>query len=113
MSTEELSTQETASRLAEFLCDVMNMTAILHNEPALQASDPVELRSALGQIVEGMTWVASAVADGRTAGISWPPDAEERIERLRGALGAWDPVHPPSSGVLDAARSCLRILQPA
>ena len=113
MSIEELSTEESASRLAEFLCDVMNMTAILHNEPALQASDPVELRSALGQIVEGLTWVASVVADGRTAGISWPPDAEERIERLRGALGAWDPVHPPSSRVLDAARSCLRILQPA
>ena len=112
MSTETMSPQESAVRLANAICDVMNMTAILHNEPVLQASDPVELRSALLQIVDEMTWVASDVADGRTAGITWSPDAQERIEHLRAALDAWEPVHPPPPSVLDAARDCLVILQP-
>lgn len=112
MSTEDLSTEEHAIRLAEVLCDVMNVTAILHNESALPASDPVELRSALLQIVEGMTWVASRVAKGMTAGIWWPPDADQRIERLRAALGTWDPTHPPPAGLLQTARDCLKILQP-
>jgi hypothetical protein len=62
--------------------------------------------------VDEMTWAASIVARGSTAGILWPPDAEERIERLRAGLAAWDPVHPPPPSVLDAARSCLQTLLP-
>jgi hypothetical protein len=112
MSIEEKPTEESAIRLAEIMCDVMNMTPILHSELALHESDPIELRSALLQIADGMTWVASAVTHGRTAGITWPPDAKERIERLRAALDAWDPAHPPPPSALDAARSCLQILQP-
>src|SRR6185503_12057697 len=56
MSTEAMSPKESARQLAEILVDVMNMTAVLQSEPALQASDPVELRSALLRIVDEMTW---------------------------------------------------------
>jgi hypothetical protein len=112
MAAEVMSPEQSAARLAEALCDVMNVTAILHNEPALHARDPVELRSALLRIVDEMTWVASIVAHGSTAGITWPPDADVRIERLRAIAGAWDPIDPPPPSVLDAARDCLMILLP-
>jgi len=112
MSSQDMPNEETARRLAEALCDAMNVTAVLHHEPALLAIDPSELRSALLRNVDEMTWAASIVARGSTAGILWPPDAEERIERLRAGLAAWDPVHPPPPSVLDAARSCLKILLP-
>jgi hypothetical protein len=113
MSTEEMSTEDTAIRLATVLSTVMNVMAVLHNEPALQASDPVELRSTLLWIVDEMAWVASVHARGTTAGLSWPSDAQERIERLRTVASAWEPVGSPPSEVLDTARDCLAILQPS
>src|SRR4051812_19375691 len=112
MSTEEMSTEKAAIRAAELLSMVMNLTAILHHESALGASDPAELRSSLLWIADEMSWLASDVVRGSTAGVSWPTDAQERIEHLRAVAGAWDPVGPPPPQVLDTARDCLGILQP-
>ena len=112
MATEETSPEEIATRMATVLSTVVNMAAALRDELALRARDPVELRSTLLWIADEMGWVASVVARGSTAGMSWPSDSRERIDRLRATAGAWDPVSPPSAEVLDAARRCLAILQP-
>jgi hypothetical protein len=112
MSTKETSPDEAAIRAAELLSMVMNLTAVLHHAPALEASDPAELRSSLLWVVDEMTWLASQVVRGLIGGVSWPPDAQQRIEHLRDVAGAWDPVDPPPPEVLDAARGCLGILQP-
>jgi hypothetical protein len=108
---EEMSTEDAAIRLATVLSTVMNVMAILHNPPALQASDPVELRSTFLWIADEMSWIASV--RGTMAGLSWPSDAQERIERFRAAASAWDPAGPPPPDVLDSARHCLGILQPS
>jgi hypothetical protein len=36
-----MSTEDTAIRMGEALCDVMNVAAVLHSEAALQAHSPV------------------------------------------------------------------------
>jgi hypothetical protein len=59
-----------------------------------------------------MEWLGVVVASRLTAGISWPSDALDRVERLRATAGAWDPVAPASPDVLNAALDCIRILQP-
>jgi hypothetical protein len=105
-----MSTEDAAIRMATVLSTVMNVMAILHNEPALQASDPVEMRSTFLWIVDEMSWIASV--RGTMAGLSWPSDADERIERLRTVASAWDPAGPVPLDVLDSARHCLGILQP-
>ena len=110
MSTEDMSAEDAAIRIATVLSTMMNVMTILHNRPALQASDPGELRSTLLWIVDEMTWIASVRAT--MAGLSWPSDAQERIERLRTAARAWDPARPLPPDVLDSARHCLGILQP-
>lgn len=108
-----MSVEETAIRMAEILSTVMNLSAVLHDELALRVTDPSGLRAELLSVGNEMTWLASVVAGGSTAGIAWPGDAQERIERLRAVAGAWDPVGPPSLEVISAALSCLGILQPA
>lgn len=111
MSTEDMPIEDTARRMAELLSDVMNITAIVHDELALKATDPAELRAALVRIVEEMTWLAPVVARGSIAGITWPPDGQTRVEALRAAADAWNPIHPPPPGVLSAAQDCLSIVQ--
>jgi hypothetical protein len=88
----------------------MNAMAILHNEPGRQATDPVKLRSTFLWIVDEMSWIASV--HGTMAGLSWPSDAQERIERLRSAASAWNPARPLPPDVVDSAQHCLEILQP-
>jgi hypothetical protein len=113
MPTEDPSTEDLARRIAAILTAAMNLTAILDNAPILQATDPVELRSALSEIADEITWLASVIARGSIEGLaSWPPDADARLERLRDALGAWNPANPPPPEVLEAARECLKMLQP-
>lgn len=109
MDAEEMSPEDRARQVAEALCDVMNLAAILHDESTLAASDPAELRAALLRAVDQMTWLGSI--DG-LEGIPWPPDAEERIERLRAAVTAWNPAAPLPPSVLEAARPGLVILPP-
>ena len=111
MTTEDMSAEEVAIRIATVLSTVMNVTATLHNEPVLQASDPVALRSTFLWIVDEMSWMISVGAPDATSGIAWPSDAQERIERFRAVAGSWDPVGPPPPEVLDTARDCLAILQ--
>lgn len=55
MNTEEMLPDDRARRVAEVLCDVMNMAAVLHNESLLESSNPGELRGALLRAVDGMT----------------------------------------------------------
>lgn len=112
MSTEEISPEKAAIRAAALLSMVMNLTAVLHHAPALDASDPAELRSSLLWIVDEMSWLAFDVERGLIAGVSWPPDTQKRIEHLRDVASAWEPIGPPSPEVLHAARDCLGILQP-
>ena len=110
MDKEEMSPEDRACQVAEVLCDVMNMAAVLHDESVLAASDPAELRAALLRAVDHMTWLRSI---DNVEGITWPPDAEERIERLRAALVAWSPVGPLPPSVVEAAQHGLVILPPA
>lgn len=112
MSSEEMSPEESAVRIATVLCTVMNLAALLHDGPALEAIDPLELRSTLMWVVDEMCWMGSVVAGGLTEGISWPADAQERIERLRVMAGTWDPSGPPARELVSAALDCMRILQP-
>jgi hypothetical protein len=67
---------------------------IVRDESALEESDPAELRAALLRVVDEMTWVGSIRGLTISEGIAWPPDAEERIKRLRAALAAWSPAGP-------------------
>ena len=113
MDTEEMPPEDRARRLAEVLCDVMNIAAIVRDETALEESDPAELRAALLRLVDEMTWVGSIRGLNISEGIAWPPDAEERIERLRAALTAWSPAGPLPPSVLEAARQGLVILRPS
>lgn len=113
MSTEEMSAEDAAIRIATLLSTVMNVGVILQDENALRASAPVELRATLLWIVDEMCWLASSVTRGSMAGISWPADAQARIERLRTVAESWDPVDPPPAEVTSRARDCLGILQPS
>jgi hypothetical protein len=110
MDTEEMSPDDRARQVAEVLCDVMNIAAVLHDESTLAASDPAELRAALLRAVDQMTRLGSI--DG-LEGITWPPDAEARLERLRAAVTAWNPAGPLPPSVLEAARQGLVILSPS
>jgi hypothetical protein len=91
----------------------MNVAAVLNNEPALLASNHIELRSTLLWIVDELSWMLSDVAREGASSISWPSDAQERIDRLRTVATAWDPVGSPSSEVLCSARNCLGLLVPS
>jgi|SRR5580700_6074860 hypothetical protein len=110
MSDEEMNPEETAIRIATVVSMAMNVTAMLDDQAALSTIDPIDLRSMCLQFVDEMCWLASIVARGTTAGISWPADAQERIERLRSAASAWDAIGPPPPVVMDAARRCFGII---
>ncbi len=103
--------EETPVRVATLLSTVMNVAAVLHNFAALQATDQGELRSTLLWVADEMIWVGTIA--GSMDGLSWPSDAQDRIEHLRTVASAWDPVTPPPSGLLDSARECLGMLQPS
>lgn len=113
MDTEETPPKDLARRVAGVLCDVMNMAAVLHNESILESSDPAELRASLLSTIDGMTWIGSMNSPGVFEGLTWPPDAEERIERFRAAVTAWNPAEPLPPSVLEAARQGLVILSPS
>lgn len=113
MHIEEMLPKDLARRVAEVFCDVMNMAAIVHDESLIESSDPAELRIALLRALDGMTWIGSIGGPGVFEGLTWPPDAEERLERLRAALTAWSPVGPLPPSVLEAARQGLVILRPS
>jgi hypothetical protein len=91
----------------------MNLAAILNDEPALLASDRVDLRSTLLWIVDEISWMLSDGAREGASSISWPSDAQERIDRLRAVATAWDPVGSPPSEIVSSARNCLGMLVPA
>lgn len=110
MNIEDMSPEDRARQVAEVLCDVMSIAAILHNESTLAAGDPAELRAALLRAADQMTRLGSIHG---LEGITWPPDAEERIKRLRAAVTAWNPVVPLPPSVLEAARQGLVILGPS
>jgi hypothetical protein len=103
--------EETAVRLATLLSTVMNGVAVLDASSVLQATDHDELRSTLLWIADEMGWVGTIV--GSMGGLSWPSDAQDRIERLRNVAGGWAPSTPPPSNLLDTARRCLAMLQPS
>jgi hypothetical protein len=109
MSIEEPG--EAAVRIATLLSAVMNVAAILDSDPGLHATDRGELRSTLLWAADELEWVGTIA--GSVAGLSWPSDGQDRIERLRTLAGAWDPIAPPPPGVLEAARGCLGMLQPS
>lgn len=108
-----MSAEDSAVRVATVLSTAMNVAAVLDNEPALRASSHVELRSTLLWIVDELSWMLSDVAREGVSSISWPSDAQERIDRLRTVASAWDPVGSPTSEVVFSARSCLGLLVPS
>ncbi len=103
--------EETAVRIATVLSTVMNVASILDNDPALDRIDRGELRSALLWTAAELGWVGTIA--GSIGGLSWPSDAQDRIERLRRLADPWDPVAPPPPEMLEAARACLGLLQPS
>jgi hypothetical protein len=113
MDAGEIQPKDLARRAAEVLCDVMNLAAALHNESVIESSDPAELRSALLRALDGMTWIGSIGGSGAFEGLTWPPDAEERLDCLRAALAAWSPLEPVPASVLEAAQRGLVILGPS
>ena len=90
----------------------MNIAAILNNELTLLASNHVELRSTLLWLVDEMAWMLSDCARDGVSSISWPSDAQARIDRLRPVVSSWDPICSPSAEVVGSARSCLGLLMP-
>ena len=108
-----ISAEDSAVRIATVLSAAMNVATVLNNEPALRASSHVELRSTLLWIVDELSWMRSDVAGEGASSISWPTDAQERIDRLRAVASAWDPVGSPTSEVVFSARSCLGLLVPS
>lgn len=108
-----MTTEDIAVRVAEIVSAVMNLSAAVHDEGALQTIDPGELRAELLSIADELTWLGAIVASGSTVGISWPQNARERIERFRAALTAWDAAGPPTVDVVTASRDCLAIIQPS
>ena len=108
-----MSTEDSAVRIAMVLSEAMNVAAILNNDSALLASSSVDLRSTLLWIVDEMAWMLSHVAREGASNVSWPSNAQERIDRLRTVAGAWDPIGSPNSEVLSSARSCLGLLVPS
>jgi hypothetical protein len=110
MTTHEQEPEETAVRVATLLSTVMNVAAILANAPLLQATDGAELRSTLLGIADEMEWVGTIA--GSIAGLSWPSDAQDRIDLLRAVTGAWNPASPPPPDMLDVARACVGLFQP-
>lgn len=113
MDAEEMLPKDLTRRVAGILCDVMNMAAVLHDESIVESSDPAELRAALLRALDGMTWIGSIGGPDVFEGLTWPPDAEERLERFRTALAAWNPNVPLPPSTLEAARQGLVILGPA
>ena len=74
------------------------------------ADDPAELRIALRRALDGMSWIGSIGGPVVFEGLTWPPDAEERLGRLRAALAAWSPLEPLPASVVEAARQGIVIL---
>ena len=101
---------ETALRIAPLISTALNVGALFANDPEAHTTDRRELRSVLLWTADKMAWMGTVV--GTVAGISWPADAPDRIERLRLLAGAWDPAAPPPSDLLEAARTCVAVLQP-
>jgi hypothetical protein len=112
-ATELISAEDSAVRIATVLSTAMNAAAILDNDPTLLASNQVELRATLLWLLDEMAWMLSDGARDGVSSISWPSDAQERIDRLRTVASAWDPVGPPSSEIVDSARICLGFLVPS
>ena len=110
MLTEETSAEDVALRIAALLPAIMNLSSTLDNEPELVAIDPVELRSTLLWVVDEMCWLASVRE--MIAGLSWPSDAQARIDRLRAAASVWAAASPVPRDILDTTRQCLEILHP-
>ncbi len=108
-----MSIEYSAVRIATTLSTAMNVAAILDNEPTLLASNQVELRATLLWLVDEMAWMLSDGARDGVSSISWPADAQERIDRLRTVVRAWDPVGSPSSEVVGSARTCIGFLVPS
>ncbi len=102
-----------AVRIATILSTAMNVAAILNHEPALVASDHAELRATLLWLVDEMAWMLSDGARDGVSSLSWPPDAQERIDHLRTVVSTWDPVGSPPSEVVGSARTCLGFLVPS
>jgi hypothetical protein len=107
-----MSTEDVEVRLATLMTTVMNIAGMLADEALLHRCEPTELRSTLLEVADEMVWLGSRVAAGKVGGVTWPEDAEERIERLRFAAAAWGPAGLPPAEVREAARRCLGILQP-
>ena len=108
-----MSAEDSAVRIATVLSLAMNVAAILNNEPARLASNRVELRSTLLWLVDEMAWMLSDGARDEISSISWPSDAQARIDRLRTVVSSWDPIGSPSAEVVGSARSCLGLLMPS
>jgi hypothetical protein len=105
MSSQEL--EESAVRMAMLLSTVMNMAAILANDPTLHSTDRSEFRSTLLWIANELNWARTIPGS-----VVWPSDAEDRITLLRDLADPWDPVVAPSAEMLSAAHNCLGMLQP-
>lgn len=108
-----MSIEESAERIATILSEAMNLSAVVNNEPALLASNYVELRAKLLWFVDEMSWLASDLAREAASTLSWPPDAQPRIDHLRAVATAWEPANLPPSKVVQSARDCLRMLMPS
>jgi hypothetical protein len=107
-----MSTEDSAVRVATVLSAAMNVAAILHHEPALVAADPAELKSTLLWIADEMSWIVADVAGAGKSSLTLPPDAQERIDRLRLVATAWNPSGPLPSEVAICSQVCLGMLVP-
>ena len=107
-----MSTEDSAVRVATVLSAAMNVAAVLNHEPALVAEDPAELKSTLLWIADEMSWIVADVAGAGKSSLTLPPDAQDRIDRFRLAVNAWDPIGPLPSGVAICSQVCLGMLVP-
>jgi len=109
---EHDDTTNDAARAAVLVSTAMNVAALLHNEGAWRGVDLAELRSVLTSFVNDLRWLRSKTEMGLLVGITWPEDAQARIDTSAQLVDAWDPSELPSPDLLDAMQGACRLIQP-
>jgi hypothetical protein len=107
--SERSEPTEAARRIAVVLANVINVSALLANEPALGAFAPEELRSLFGGLGEDLRWLRSLSGESDIDGFSWPADADARIANLDADVTAWRPGEPVPQNVIAFARRALEM----
>lgn len=101
----------TVDRAGLIYLTVMNTTPALHNPGLLKQADPLDLKLRLLWLTDELEWLMS-LAPSTLGGFSPPPDARDRIDRLRASIRASRIDVPLTEEEVEQASSCMAIVQP-